>query len=289
MNDKLAVTVDAEPIDVVINIKVSGDLPDDGTDGQVLMRVGGKNVWADPPTSPGGGIAKEIDPTVPAWAKQPNKPKYTAEEVGAASKEDVEQLSKEVADKQPKGDYALKSEIPEAPEPYILPVASADTLGGVKVGAGLRMDGDELTVMSERKYEKLASVTVGAGGAKEITFPNVSDLLAVMACIVMPEFEGIIGIFLSVVVAGAEYVVGGNYGSAHGKYSIRLEISINGGILSGTAQGNVAGWGSGDLQGVNSAGQAVFAEKIISAYIYCPNADKSILEGTTIELYGVKV
>lgn len=167
MSDKLAVTVDAEPIDVVINIKVSGDLPDDGTDGQVLMRVGGKNVWADPPAGPGGGIVKEIDPTVPAWAKQPhkptytaeevgaqpkgnyalrneiptvpawakqpNKPTYTAEEVGAASKGDVEQLSKEVADKQPKGDYALKSEIPDAPEPYTLPVASVYTLGGVKV------------------------------------------------------------------------------------------------------------------------------------------------------------
>ena len=30
-----------------------------------------------------GGITKETDPTVPAWAKQPNKPTYTASEVGA--------------------------------------------------------------------------------------------------------------------------------------------------------------------------------------------------------------
>lgn len=30
-----------------------------------------------------GGILKEIDPTVPDWAKQPEKPTYTAEEVGA--------------------------------------------------------------------------------------------------------------------------------------------------------------------------------------------------------------
>lgn len=33
--------------------------------------------------SGGGGISEEIDPTVPAWAKQPNKPTYTASEVGA--------------------------------------------------------------------------------------------------------------------------------------------------------------------------------------------------------------
>lgn len=31
----------------------------------------------------GGGISAETDPTVPAWAKQPNKPTYTAKEVGA--------------------------------------------------------------------------------------------------------------------------------------------------------------------------------------------------------------
>lgn len=32
---------------------------------------------------------KEIDPTVPTWAKQPNKPSYTADEVGALSKNTV--------------------------------------------------------------------------------------------------------------------------------------------------------------------------------------------------------
>ena len=31
----------------------------------------------------GGGIAAETDPTVPQWAKQPQKPAYTAQEVGA--------------------------------------------------------------------------------------------------------------------------------------------------------------------------------------------------------------
>lgn len=41
------------------------------------------------------GVTEESDPTVPEWAKQPEKPTYTADEVGA----------------QPEGDYALKSEI----------------------------------------------------------------------------------------------------------------------------------------------------------------------------------
>lgn len=51
-----------------------------------------------------GGITEETDPTVPAWAKQPEKPKYTAEEVGAqpkgdyASHDEVERLSEEIVD-----------------------------------------------------------------------------------------------------------------------------------------------------------------------------------------------
>ena len=39
----------------------------------------------DPPEGSGNGINEETDPTVPDWAKQPQKPTYTAEEVGARS------------------------------------------------------------------------------------------------------------------------------------------------------------------------------------------------------------
>lgn len=37
----------------------------------------------------GNYLTGEADPTVPAWAKQPNKPTYTADEVGALSKDTV--------------------------------------------------------------------------------------------------------------------------------------------------------------------------------------------------------
>lgn len=45
-----------------------------------------------------GGIKYETDPTVPAWAKEPNKPIYTAEEVGAASIQEISQLQKQIDD-----------------------------------------------------------------------------------------------------------------------------------------------------------------------------------------------
>ena len=38
----------------------------------------------------GGGIMDETDPTVPDWAKQPTKPTYTADEVGAYTKSEVD-------------------------------------------------------------------------------------------------------------------------------------------------------------------------------------------------------
>ena len=38
----------------------------------------------------GGSGGVEVDPTVPAWAKQPNKPTYTADEVGAYTKGEVD-------------------------------------------------------------------------------------------------------------------------------------------------------------------------------------------------------
>lgn len=44
-----------------------------------------------------GGITNETDPTVPQWAKEPTKPSYTAEEVGAPTKEEFEKLSEDIA------------------------------------------------------------------------------------------------------------------------------------------------------------------------------------------------
>lgn len=72
---------------------------------------------------------EETDPTVPLWAKQPNKPGYTADEVGA----------------QPKGDYALKSEIPSVP---------VQSVNG-KIGA-VQLNAEEVGAASKEEVEKLA-------------------------------------------------------------------------------------------------------------------------------------
>lgn len=46
--------------------------------------------------NPVGGITEESDPTVPDWAKAPEKPTYTAEEVGALSAESLQMATENV-------------------------------------------------------------------------------------------------------------------------------------------------------------------------------------------------
>lgn len=67
-------------------------VPEGGTAGQILSKKTASDYdteWIDPPDG-GGGTFQETDPTVPAWAKQPTKPTYTAQEVGAIPSDAVE-------------------------------------------------------------------------------------------------------------------------------------------------------------------------------------------------------
>ena len=65
---------------------------------------------------------EETDPTVPDWAKQPEKPSYTAEEVGAlpvgtkipSKTSDLQNDSGFLTEHQDLSDYALKSEVPKS-------------------------------------------------------------------------------------------------------------------------------------------------------------------------------
>ena len=60
-----------------VGIDENGRLWSEKESEQVIEEVIGKYLQNNPI------ISEETDPTVPEWAKQPNKPTYTAEEVGA--------------------------------------------------------------------------------------------------------------------------------------------------------------------------------------------------------------
>lgn len=55
---------------------------------------------------------EEADPTVPAWAKQPNPPTYTAEDVGAAPAEHTHSQYLTEMPSHSHSQYALKTEVP---------------------------------------------------------------------------------------------------------------------------------------------------------------------------------
>ena len=101
-----------------------------------------------------GGIAKETDPTVPEWAKQPNKPTYTAEEVGA----------------QPKGNYALKSEIPSVPVQSVNGKTGAVQLSASDVGAASKAEVERL---SEEIAEQLEGKQPKGDYALKSDIPSV--------------------------------------------------------------------------------------------------------------------
>lgn len=58
-------------------------------------------------------------------------------------------------------DVYSKSEVDaKIPAPYTLPTASEDIKGGVRIGEGLRMDGDVLGVKPEGEWEQIENITV---------------------------------------------------------------------------------------------------------------------------------
>ena len=122
---------------------------------------------------------------VSAWAKASTKPTYTASEIGAA----------------PTSHTHTKSQITDLTD-YILPTASASTLGGVKVGAGLSINngvlsangggggsgepaeylksaavsGNTLTLTKKDNSTVVFTPTTGGGGSAEsVDWSNVTN------------------------------------------------------------------------------------------------------------------
>lgn len=91
-----------EKIDKNQGISNSGKYLSVGSDGNVKL--------VDAPSS-GGGIIEETDPTVPAWAKNPTKPIYTADEVGALS--DDTEIPTKTSDLTNDSGFITNEDIPE--------------------------------------------------------------------------------------------------------------------------------------------------------------------------------
>ena len=71
-----------------------------------VQSVNGKTGTVELTAEDVGAISNETDPTVPAWAKQPTKPTYTAAEVGAISQDNLQEaISEALAQAKKSGEF----------------------------------------------------------------------------------------------------------------------------------------------------------------------------------------
>lgn len=139
--------------------------------------------------------------------------------------------------------------------------------------------------------ELISSITVGSGGAARVYIPFEGQYSEFIVGAQLPVMaEGALGFFLDVYIDNAkEYIVGSSYGSASYTYSVRFEMYVENGIVSGQSSGQVPGWGGGNVLGPNSAGTVVTGHTLTWMSLYTPNEGRVIPEGTIIKAYGVKI
>lgn len=139
--------------------------------------------------------------------------------------------------------------------------------------------------------ELINRITVGAGGATKVNIPIEGQYSKFIVGAQLPIMaEGALDLFLNVFIDNAkEYVVGSSYGNASHAYSVRFEMSVENGIVSGQSSGHVPDWGGGQVRGLNSAGIVVAGHALTRMSMYTPNAGRLIPEGTIINAYGVKI
>ena len=145
----------------------------------------------------GNYLTEEQDPTVPEWAKQPQKPAYTAQEVGAlpdtthiptALSELSEDATHRVVTDAEKAAWNAKSNFsgsyndltdkPTIPGAYTLPIASSTQLGGVQPVA--KTDAMTQSVGVDAAGGLWAVPGSGGGGAeREWTMLGEIDISAV--------------------------------------------------------------------------------------------------------------
>ena len=113
----------------------------------------------------------ETDPTVPNWAKQTNKPTYTAQEVGALpSNTEIHNIPSGGSTGQMLVKKSNTNYDTEWTEAYSLPQATDSTLGGVKIGSGISISQNGvISIPTPMQFKG----TVGTGGT-ETSLPSAA-------------------------------------------------------------------------------------------------------------------
>lgn len=186
----------------------------------------------------------------------------------------------------------VEVDIPAA-DPYTLPVASADTLGGVKVGEGLTVDeAGVLGVEPEGKYELLETITISEEDTDltEIIRSEYGEIKAMMINGYFPINTKNQNVFMQfyTMPTYAALVCGGvayraDY-AQRGRFLMRL---ING-VWDAEAQIGASGSSGAKTGQVNAATviTSQTSETIKHCRIYILNG--TFVSGTTFDIWGVR-
>ena len=161
-------------------------------------------------------------------------------------------------------------------------------------GKGAAWTSDEQKAARERMgldkpYELIEEIVLEEE-VKEISrSPFSYPCTSVLGCVTLPVMDSQFSFFMMAYTdSDTSYVVGSTYGASGGSVDIRFEETVKNGVLTGTSQGMVRGWGSGMIYGVNNAASLLFCEAIIGVSFYTPDSGKNIPAGTKIKIYGVR-
>lgn len=112
----------------------------------------------------GSGISKEIDPTVPDWAKQPQKPSYTAEEVGAMP--DTTEIPTKISDLEDDSNFVSSETLNEDLKGYVKDTdyANYEKAGLLKLdrASGLALHNNNIYIDTPNDTELQEKKTVNA-------------------------------------------------------------------------------------------------------------------------------
>lgn len=173
---------------------------------------------------------------------------------------------------------------------YAVKAAMCDGKGAAWTSAEQKAARERMGIPNDAELIKNITVEVGESTAIKMQIDGqYCKLIIGVQLPIMPE--GALSLFTYIYVDGTnDCIVGTRYGSVNNTYSVRLEASIENGIISGRSCGQVPEWGGGQLFGLNSAGVirtgSVFKSMIS---VYTTDKGRVIPKGTTINVYGVKI
>ena len=141
----------------------------------------------------------------------------------------------------------------------------------------------------DKPYELIEEITL-TEGVKQINRLNFGYAVSsLVGCVELPVVTAPFGMFMTALWDGDSYTTGYRFGLKEAESSIRFELAIHNGIITGQCQGSGKGRGSGIIYGVNNAASLKYCDKITGVRFYAPEADAVIPANAIVRIYGVRV